>query len=192
MLCKRKGGKSCLAVAGDNRFCSIMGGKGCFAVCPSDMAITLTALDADIIAAGPDGIRTIPIRDFYTNSGNILGKSEIITEFLVPALPKDEKTIFLKFRLRNAIDFAIVSVASAITVAEGVCKEARIVLGAIAPVPTRADASEDFLKGKKLTQETAEQASNMAVEKTKPLSKNAYKIQITKKLVKQSIMAAMT
>jgi xanthine dehydrogenase YagS FAD-binding subunit len=83
MLCKRKGGKTCFAVAGDNRFSSVMGGKGCFAVCPSDMAITLTALDADIVLAEPGGTRIVPIRDFDTDSGNILGKSGIITEFQI-------------------------------------------------------------------------------------------------------------
>lgn len=169
-----------------------MGGTGCFAVCASDMAITLTALDADVMVAGLDGIRTIRIRDFCTDSGNILGKSEIITAFHVKLPSKDERTIFLKFRLRNAVDFAIVSVASAITVAEGVCKEARIVLGAVAAVPTRAGGAEEFLKGKKLTEEAAEQASNIAVEKAKPLSMNAYKIQIARNLVKQSIMAALS
>jgi xanthine dehydrogenase YagS FAD-binding subunit len=191
MLCKRKGGKSCFAVAGDNRFCSIMGGKGCFAVCPSDMATTLTALDADILVAEPGGTRIIPIRDFYTDSGNILGTSEIITEFQVKSPPKDERIIFLKFRLRNAIDFAIVSVASAITVAEGACKEARIVLGAVAPVPTRAGCTEAFLKSKKLTEEIAQAAAGLAIETARPMSMNAYKIQITRKLVTQAIKASM-
>ena len=191
MLCKRKGGKTCFAVAGDNRFSSIMGGKGCFAVCPSDMAIALTALDAEIVAAGPDGIRTIPIRDFYTESGNILGTSGIITEFHIKSPPKEEKTIFLKFRLRDAIDFAIVSVASAMTVAEGACKEARIVLGAVAPVPTRAGCAEAFLKSKKLTEEIAQAAAGMAIETARPMSMNAYKIQITRKLVTQAIKAAI-
>jgi xanthine dehydrogenase YagS FAD-binding subunit len=190
MVCRRKEGKSCFAVAGDNRFSSIMGGKGCVAVCVSDMIITLTVLDADIVATGPGGIRTVPIRDFCTPSGNTLGKSEIITEFHVKPSPKEERIFFLKFRLRDAIDFAIVSVASALTVAEGVCKEARIVLGAVAPVPTRAAGAEAFLKNKELTVEIAQEAAGLVVEKAKPLSMNAYKIQITKELVKQSIMAA--
>ena len=192
MVCRRKGGKSCFVVAGDNRFSSIMGGKGCFAVCASDMAIALTALDADVLAAEPDGIRTIPIRDFYTDSGTILGNSGIITEFHIKPPPKEEKTIFLKFRLRDAIDFAIVSVASVMTVTEGVCKEARIVLGAVAPVPIRAGSAEAFLKGKELTQEVAEKAAGLSTEKAKPLSMNAYKIQIAKKLVTKAIMTAMS
>ena len=74
-----------MAVTGDNRFSAIMGGKGCFAVCPSDMAVALAALNADIKAAGVDGSKMVPIRDFYTTTGNILEKAEIITEFLVSA-----------------------------------------------------------------------------------------------------------
>jgi xanthine dehydrogenase YagS FAD-binding subunit len=191
ILCKRKGGGTCFAAAGDNRFSAIMGGKGCFAVCPSDMAVALTALNADIKVTGVDGSKMIPISDFYTTSGNVLGKAEIITELLVPAPQKNERTVFLKFRLRDAIDFAIVSVASAITMAEGLCKKARIVLGAVAPAPIRASASEAFLEGREPTEEMAEQAADMAVEKAKPLSMNAYKIQIAKKLVKNSIMATV-
>lgn len=192
ILCKRKGGKSCLAVAGDNRLSSIMGSKGCFAVCPSDMAIALTALNADIRITGTDGSKMVPVRDFYTTSGNVLGKAEIITEVLVPPSPEDERAVFLKFRLRDAIDFAIVSVASAFYMEDGLCNEARIVLGAVAPVPVRASASEEFLKGRQLTEEAAEKAAGMALEKARPLSMNAYKIPIARMLVKQSIMAAVS
>jgi xanthine dehydrogenase YagS FAD-binding subunit len=191
MLCKRKGGKTCFVVAGHNRFSSIMGGKGCFAVCPSDMAIALTALDAEIVAAGPDGIRAIPIREFYTDSGKVLVNTEIIIEFHIRPVPKETRAIFLKFRLREAIDFAIVSVASAIAVVEGVCREARIVLGAVAPVPSRAISAEEYLKDKELTEEIAQAAAGMAIDSAKPMSMNAYKIQIARELVTQAIKAAM-
>lgn len=189
ILCKRKGSGPCFAVKGDNRYSAIMDGKGCFAVCPSDMAIALTALNADIKATGSDGSRIIPIRDFYTTLGNVRKRDEIITECRLRRPSKDERSVFLKFRQRDAIDFAIVSVASSITVSEGLCQEARIVLGAVASVPVRATAAEAFLKGKALSEKVAEQAAGMAVERAKPLSMNAYKIQIAKELVRQSIMA---
>jgi len=64
ILCKRKGGRTCLAVAGDNRFSAIMGGKGCFAVCPSDMAVALAALNADIKVAGVDGSKMVPFCNY--------------------------------------------------------------------------------------------------------------------------------
>ncbi len=192
ILCKRKGSGPCFAATGDNRYSAIMGGTSCFAVCPSDMAVALTALNADVKVAGPDGNKIIAISDFYTTSGNVLGTSEIIIECLVPPPSKDERTKFLKFRIRDSIDFAIVSVASSITLIKGLCQEARIVLGAVASVPLRASEAEEFLKGKEPTEKVAEQAAFMAVAKAKPLSMNAYKIPIAKKLVKQSVMTAVS
>ena len=190
ILCKRKGSGPCFAVTGDNRYNAIMGGEGCFAVCPSDMAVVLFALNADIMVKGEDGSKLIPIKDFYTNSGNILGALDIITECQVLPPSKNERTLFLKFRLRASIDFAIVSVASSITMAKGLCEEARIVLGSVGPVPMRVSEAEELLKGKAPTEEVAEEAASIAVEKAKPLSMNAYKIPIAKNLVKQSILTA--
>lgn len=190
IICKRKGSGPCFAVTGDNRYHAIMGGDGCFAVCSSDMAVALAALNGAIKVVAEDGSKTISISDFYTNSGNVLGLTDIITECRVPPPSKEEKTSFLKFRLRDAVDFAIVSVASSITMAKALCEEARIVLGAVAPVPIRSHAVEEFIQGKAPTESVAEQAAGMAVEKAKPLSMNAYKVQIVKNLVKQSVLAA--
>jgi len=190
ILCKRKGSGPCFAVTGDNRYNAVMGGDGCFAVCPSDMAVVLFALNADIMVKGEDGSQLIPIKDFHTNSGNVLRATDIIKECQVPLSSKNERNTFLKFRLRDSIDFAIVSVASSIKMAKGLCEEARIVLGSVAPVPMRAREAEELLKGEAPTEEVAEQAAGIAIEKAKSLSMNAYKIPIAKNLVKQSILAA--
>ena len=133
---------------------------------------------------------SIPVEEFYAASGNVLGASEIITGIQVPHPTEDEKTTFNKFRVRDAIDFAIVSVASALTLSKGTCRHVRIFLGAMAPVPLRATRAEAFLEGKKITRENAEQAASLAFEGSKSLSMNAYKIQIAKKLTIQSIMTA--
>jgi CO/xanthine dehydrogenase FAD-binding subunit len=100
--------------------------------------------------------------------------------------------MFLKLRIRDSIDFAVVSAASAISMAEGICKQARIILGAVAPVPVRVSAAEEFLKDKAVTEEAARQAAAIAVENVIRLSMNSYKVQIAKKLVEQSIMAAVS
>ena len=189
ILCYRKGKGPCLAIKGDNRYHAILGGKKCFAVCPSDTAIALTALDARIKIAAPDGERIIPITDFYDTLGHILKPDEIVTEVLVPR-PADHSTqAFLKFRQRDAVDFAVVSVASLISESDGVCRDARIVLGAVAPIPYRASAAEDAIKGKPLDAAAAEAAAEAAVKDAKPLSKNAYKIEITKTLVKRAVLS---
>ena len=91
---------------------------------------------------------------------------------------ENEKTTFIKFRVRDAINFAIVSVATALTLSKGMCRYVRIFLGAMAPVPLRATRAEAFLKGKKITPENAGQAASLAFEGSKSLSMNAYKIQI--------------
>jgi xanthine dehydrogenase YagS FAD-binding subunit len=183
--CFRKGGSECFAVTGENRYHAILGGKNCFAVCPSDTAIALTALDATIITDK----RSIPISDFFEVMGNILNDDEIITEIRIPMPKPETKQVFIKFALRPTIDFAIVSVAVAITSQAGKVSDARIVLGAVAPVPYGATEAEDALKGKIISEPVAETAAMAAVKDAVPLSDNKYKIQIARTLVKRAILA---
>ena len=187
-FCSRKGGRLCFAVKGDNRYHAIFGGRGCFAVCPSDLAVALAALEAEIAVQGPAGRRTIPIRDFFTISGNSLQPNELVTEIRIPPLPEGASQTFLKFRLRKAIDFAIVSVASVIASEGGLCREARIALGAVAPYPLRAVAAESALAGQVVNAETAALAAQAAVVGATPLGMNAYKIEIVKALVKKALL----
>jgi len=149
----------------------------------------LTALDAKLSIAGLKKTRTLPVQDFFTIMGNVLHHGEVITEIQVPQPLKETKQIFLKFTLRKPIDFAIVSVASVLCLEGGMCKEAKIALGAIAPVPIRAAAAEEMLKGRAITPELATKAAETAVANAKPLTMNAYKIELTKILVKRAILS---
>ncbi len=187
--CARKGSGPCLAVRGDNRYHAIMGGKKCFAVCPSDTAVALAALDAGIVVAGPDGERSVKPVDFYNPMANVLGHGEMVREITIPVKAAVDRQSFLKFTLRKPIDFAIVSVASVLTVEKGICTDARIILGAVAPGPVRAEAAEKVLIGNPVTEDCAERAAQAALTGAKPLNKNEYKIQIAKTLVKRAIMA---
>ena len=187
LQCFRKGKGPCLALKGDNRYHSIAGGKGCVAVCPSDMAIALVALDARLKIIGPLGEKEIPILDFYTNTGTILTPTELLTEIIIPPVQTSIKQKFLKFTLRKPIDFAVVSVATLITIEDDHCTDARIALGAVAPTPLRSFNAEDILKGKPIDTKTAKKAAEQAVEGFKSLSMNAYKIDITKTLIKRAL-----
>lgn len=189
IMCLRKGSGSCVAITGDNRYHAILQGKKCFAVCPSDTAVALSALDAIIKIRGPQGERTIPVSAFYQPLGNDLKDDEILTEIQVPQPPEGAKQTFLKFRLRNAVDFAIVSVALIITIGGGVCEDVRIALGAVAPRPIRAVGAEQTIKGKAINAATAEAAAEAAVIGAVPLNMNAYKVEITKALVKRAILS---
>ncbi len=193
MICLRKGSGRCLALAGDNRYHAIIKGEGegkrCFAVCPSDTAVALIALDARINIAGIRKSRIIPVRDFFTTLGNVLKPGEMVTEIQVPGTSGKTKQTFLKSTLRKPIDFAIASVASVLYLEDGTCAEARIALGAVAPVPIRAETAEQIIRGKVITPEVAAEAAEAAVANAKPLSMNSYKVEITKTLIKRAILS---
>ena len=112
---RKKEGKPCYAVNGENENHAIFGEGECLAVCPSDMATGLFALDAKINTMSPRGERVIPIGRFYTPLGHVLEPDEIITSVSVPKVKPHTKQRFLKFRPRKAIDFSTVSVSSVIT-----------------------------------------------------------------------------
>jgi xanthine dehydrogenase YagS FAD-binding subunit len=165
-----------------------MGAKKCFAVCPSDTAVALAALDAQIKIAGPEGERKIAVTDFYNPLGNSLKRGEMVTGVEVPSVADQAKQVFLKFTLRKPVDFAIVSVAAVITVKAGVCTDARIALGALGPGPVRAKKAEEMLMGRPVDEKAAADAAEAALAGAKPLSMNAYKIEIAKTLVKRAIL----
>ena len=148
MVCIRKDGEKCFAIEGDNRYHSILQRDVCVAVCPSDLTTALTTLNASVKIVGTRGTRIIPILDFFEIYGNILEPDEMLTEIQIPRPPEKSKQTFIKFRLRDSVDFAIVSVGCLLAVRERRCEEARISLGAVAPIPIRASKAENFIKGK--------------------------------------------
>jgi xanthine dehydrogenase YagS FAD-binding subunit len=188
IICYRKEKGPCQAVKGDNRYHAIMGGKACFAVCPSDTAVALTALDAELEIKGPQNVRNVPINEFFTTLGNILEPDELLTRIEIPCPAAGARQVFLKFTLRKPVDFAIASVAAVVTMQDGICKDARIVLGAVAPTPVRAIASEKFLKGKVVSKKVIADAAKTAVKDAKPMRMNAYKVEITKTLLKRALL----
>jgi NADPH-dependent glutamate synthase beta subunit-like oxidoreductase len=160
---------------------------GCLAVGPSDVAIALVALDGSIVTTK----RTVRAEDFFTaNAGcsTILEKDELIKEIRIPKPRAGARQSYDKFTLRKPIDFALVSVASVLTVDGGVCKDARVVLGAVAPEPLRAREAEEVLKGKPISERVALEAAQAAVTGVIPLAMNDYKVEITKTLVKRAIL----
>jgi len=160
---------------------------GCLAVSPSDIGIALIALDAKIVTTK----RTLNAHSFFTASATgstILDSDELVTEIQIPKPLDGARQNYLKFALRYPIDFAIVSVASVITVERGLCVDARIVLGAVAPAPVRAKKAEEVIKGRPIDQNAAAEAAEQAVLGAMPLSMNAYKVEIAKTLVKRAIL----
>jgi CO/xanthine dehydrogenase FAD-binding subunit len=162
---------------------------GCVSAFSSDMGVVLMALGAKLKIAGPKGERTIPVEEFFGSLRPGLAADEVLTGIEVPPPPDKAKQTFLKFRLRESVDFPIVSLASLIKLDGGVCSDARIVLGAVAPKPLRATAAEAAVKGKTLDAKTAEAAAEAAVSGAIVLGANAYKVEVTRSLLKKALTA---
>jgi len=188
MDCARKGQGPCFAVKGDNRYHAVIGAGKCFAVCPSDLAVVLAALDGCMTIVSRRGERRVAVGDFFGPLANALEADEMVKEIDVPRTSTSRIQTFLKFTLREPIDFAIVSVACAIELTEKVCSDARIIIGAVAPGPFRARQAEEVLIGREINEAAATQAAQAALEGAKPLAKNAYKIDIAKALVKRAVL----
>ncbi|MDM7996568.1 MAG: FAD binding domain-containing protein, partial [Acidobacteriota bacterium] len=176
--CVRKGGTTCYAMTGDNRYHSIFGAANmCIAVHPSDVAPALIALNAKVVT----NARTVDAENFFEvkKPGNtVLAPDEIITEIRIPTPPAGAKSAFLKFAIRKSIDFPIVNCA--VLVGGGA---PRIALNAVAPKPYRAVKAEAVLAGKPINEANAEAAGAAAVEDAKPFAANKFKVQIAKTLV---------
>ncbi len=160
---------------------------GCLAVNPSDIAVALVALGGEIVTTG----RIVKAEDFFrstASSSTILDAHELIREIRIPKPPAGSVQKYVKFTLRKPIDFAIVSVASLVSKKNGSCKDARIVLGAVAPEPLRVRAAEAALKGRPVDETSASEAALMAARGVSFLSKNGYKADILKTMVKRSLL----
>jgi len=185
--CIRKGGNTCFAMTGDNRYHSIFGAVNrCLAVHPSDTAPALIALNAKVVTDK----RTVEAENFFDvkQPGNtVLAADEIITEIQIPAPPAGAKSAFLKFAIRKSIDFPIVNCA---VMVGGLSP--RICLNAVAPKPYRATKAEAAIAGKTINEVNAEAAGAAAVEDASSFPPAAqFKKQIAKTLVKRALLATV-
>src|SRR5438132_2531090 len=195
--CYKKGGDFCYAVTGDNRYHAIIGGELCYIVHPSDTATALLALDASATIAGPGGAtRTVNFDDYFHGpredvlTENVLKSNEVMTEVFVPAPAAGSKMAWNKLKDRQVYDFALVSVAPIFTLDGGNWKDGRITLGGVSPVPYRATVVENALKGKDI-KATVKAAAAQLRTVARPMSLNAYKIDLAQGLIERTILEAL-
>ncbi|HEY4362413.1 MAG TPA: xanthine dehydrogenase family protein subunit M [Bryobacteraceae bacterium] len=192
--CYKNGGKTCFSVTGENEFHAIFGGGPSYIVHPSDTAPALVALDARFIITGPKGERSLPAADFFAlpkadpSKENVLAHDDVLTEIRLSS-SRNWRSAYHKELDRESWTHAVVSVAAALEIENGICKNARIVLGGVAPIPWRVQKAEAVLAGQRITPELAAQAGEIAIQGAQPLAKNKYKIPLTKAVVKRTITA---
>lgn len=196
MDCYKKGGDFCFAVTGDNRYHAIIDGELCYIVHPSDTATSLLALNASAKVAGPDGERVVPFDEYFVGpredvlKETILQHNEILVDVQIPKLAPNTKTAWVKIKDRAVYDFAVVSVAAVVTSEGGVWKDGRIVVGGVAPVPYRATVVEEALADKDIASNIEDAAARIA-NVARPLSNNAFKVNMAKVLIERAVMSAL-
>lgn len=191
--CLKKGGHTCFAVEGENKYHAIMGGSPCHIVHPSDTAPALIALKATVKIQGPNGVRTVPAADFFVLPSEnlyqetVLQPNELVTEVFVPKPKAGTKSTYLKFKEKGSMDFALSAAAVALRVENGVCKAAQVVLGGVAPKPWPVDASA--LVGQALSEKRVVAFAEAVLKDAKPLRDNAFKVTLSKTMIKRGVMA---
>ena len=191
--CLKKGGDSCFAFEGANKFHAIFDTGGCPAVHPSDTAVALTALDARALLISGDGARMMHIEDFFTSPDvdvsreNTLQPGEILAEMVLPTPRGASRSVFLKAKERQAMDFALASVALCISVEGDTISWARLALGGVAPVPWRVIEAEEALAGSRVADVDSREIGSLAVRGAAPLSDNGYKVRLTSGLVTRAV-----
>ncbi len=164
---------------GDHRFYhAAIDAHRCQAVTPSDLATVFVALDAEVFVEGRGGERVVAVSDFYTGPGEtVLAEGELVTKVRIPRASLERRAAFEKLGLWQG-DFAVVSAAVAARIDDaGRWRDVRVVLGAVAPVPWRARATERALEGRAATAEDLHRALDRELDhEGHPLARNAWKL----------------
>jgi xanthine dehydrogenase YagS FAD-binding subunit len=195
---KRQPGSGCSALEGYHRELAILGwSDACVATHPSDMAVALAALEAVVRAQGPGGERTIPLTDLHRLPGGhperdtVLERGELITAVDLPPLPMAARSRYRKVRDRASYAFALVSVAAALQVADGVVGDVRLALGGVAHKPWRATTAEQALRGAPATQDSFRAAAEAELAGARTLPGNAFKVPLARNVIVSTLLELM-
>ena len=190
--CWRNGGYICYGAIGDNSYYhSAMGGRLCYAVYPGDIATALIPFDAKVKIGGPFGMKEMTVEQLVPGDmmvdgriqSHVLRFNEILTEVTIPSPKAGFQASFEKLRPRGVWDFAMASLALGLQLNGKTIQDARVVFGGISGKPYRERATEEFLKGKTLSEQLATQAVASALTNAAPLKYNATKIDMAKGLL---------
>jgi xanthine dehydrogenase YagS FAD-binding subunit len=194
---KRSPGSGCTAIGGFNRMHAILGAsEHCIATHPSDMAVALAVLDAEVHVIGLGGERIIPFSNFYHLPGDTpqietdLNAGELITAVVLPAGDFAAHHTYLKLRDRLSYAFALVSVAAALRIVDARISEARIALGGVAHKPWRDREAEQLLIGEPPAEGTFARAAQALLRDAKGQGHNDFKIDLARLAVVRALKQA--
>jgi xanthine dehydrogenase YagS FAD-binding subunit len=195
LLPRTADGKS-LVVEGDNRYHAILGNEGpAYFVSPSTIAPMLIAYGARLLVTGPTGDREVNVEKFFripmseNEREHDLKANELITAVVVPPA-KGVRAASYEVRQRASFDWPLATAAVALQMNGTAVQSARIVMGAVAPVPWVSQEAAQAIAGKSVDERTASAAGEAAVSKARPLGHNDYKVKLAAVAVKRALLAA--
>ncbi|MAX08589.1 MAG: molybdopterin dehydrogenase [Gammaproteobacteria bacterium] len=193
--CFKAGGEECFSVNGENGQHAIFGGGPSYIVHPSDVAPALVAFDAVFQVTGPNGDREVSAEDFFllpiTNPvrENSLSENELLTGVRIPNVSANTVSTYHKVMDREAWTHAEIGVATVIQRDGNSVQDAKVVLAGVAPIPWRVQAVEDFLTGKQISAAVAQEAGEIGIQDSQPLSNNAHKLPMTSAAIERAILS---
>jgi xanthine dehydrogenase YagS FAD-binding subunit len=195
LLPKTLDGKS-LVAEGDNRYHGILGNDGsAYFVSPSTIAPILIAYNARVRIAGPGRPREIELEKFFKTPQSEkerehdLKANEIVTDILIPAA-KDVRAANYEVRQKAAFDWPLATASVVLQMDGDAVRSARVVMGAVAPVPWVSSEAAEAISGKSIDEQSAAAAGTAAISKARPLSQNAYKVKLASVAVKRALLLA--
>jgi xanthine dehydrogenase YagS FAD-binding subunit len=193
--CLKKGGARCFAVEGENQYHAIFGEGPCHIVHPSNLAVPIIAYGGRFRVAGPSGEREVDAGEFFEMpdrnmfAENVLKPDELLTHVILPSAAQMKSATY-EVRFKQAHDWPL-GVASVVLAMNGdTVRSARVVMGAVAPIPWRSQSAEAALTGKKIDENVAAAAAEAAVQGAMPMRDNGYKVMIARTAVKRAILQA--
>jgi carbon-monoxide dehydrogenase medium subunit len=159
----------------------------------ADLASTLLSLDAEAVLMSQRGTRVVALRDFFLGPGKtVLNMDELLTEIAIP-FPRG-KGVFLKLGRRQAMTLSVVNVAVSLEMEKGICREAKIALGSVAPTPIRCPGAERMLLNREMDEELVAGCAQEAMSTSRPVddqrAKAWYRIQAGTVLVRRALAQA--
>jgi len=194
---KRTPGSGCAALEGLNRMNAVLAvSDNCIAAHPSDMAAAMTALDAAVETATPDGsTRAIPIDELYRPPGDTphietaLAPGELITSVLLPP-PPPGRQVYRKVRDRASFAFALVSVAAVLEMDGNRVRSSRVAFGGISYKPWRSPDAEAALEGAPATRASFDAAGTAALQSARGFGHNGFKIPLARRTLRATLTQA--
>ena len=193
--CLKKGGSTCYAQEGENKYHSLFSGNPCISPVVSNLAIALAALDAKVVVRRGKQEVALTIPELYAKAWenpeahHSLGPTDLILRVQVP--DDGRKSAYMQISEKASFDWALVSCAAAAKVDGKKLGKVRVVLGAVAPIPYQVPAAHEFLEGKELNVVVATHASEIILKDASPLAHNGYKVPIAAALIRRTLRQLM-